>query len=62
MSLKDQTVGFVATPEDMRALQEYIQLFSGEERVIANTCAFMAWNLACKIAQQEHDTREEETA
>jgi hypothetical protein len=58
MSLKDETVGIVATPEDFAALQRYIQRFSMGERVVASTCAFMAWNLACKIAQQEHDARE----
>ena len=58
MSLKDQTVGMFATPEDKDALQRYIQLFSGSEQVVASTCAFMAWNLACKIAQEEHDERE----
>ena len=60
MSLKDHSVGWVTTPKDMDALQQYIQEFSMGERVAASTCAFMAWNLACKIAQQEHDAREEE--
>ena len=58
MSLKDENVSIVATPEDFGALQRYIQRFSMGERVVASTCAFMAWNLACRIAQEEHDARE----
>lgn len=40
-----------ATPKDMKALMAYCDNFTGPgEKVIAFTCAGMAWNLACKIA------------
>lgn len=60
MSLKDQSVGTFWTPDDMATLQQYIEKFNGSERVIANVCAFMAWNLACRIAQEEHNAKEDD--
>jgi hypothetical protein len=46
--------GLFATPEDMKALMQYCErCFSGNERVIAITCAAMALNLAHKLVQQQ---------
>ena len=44
--------GFFSTPEDMESFQKYLSNFSGSEAVVANTCAFMAWNLASKIVDE----------
>ena len=38
-----------ATPEDTKALQDYIALYNGSEGLIANTLAFMSWNLCSKL-------------
>jgi len=48
-----EPVGLFATPDDMKALQDYLALFHGNEAVVANTCAFMAWNLAAKLTATE---------
>ncbi len=45
-------VGMVATPESMKELQDYLSNFSGKEGVMANTVAFMAWNLASKVIDE----------
>ena len=44
--------GMVATPESTKFLGEYISRFSGSEAVVAFTCAGMAWNLACKLQEE----------
>jgi len=41
-------VGIFATPEDVDSLMAYLDKFSGSEKVVAMTCAMMAWNLASK--------------
>jgi hypothetical protein len=38
-----------ATPTTMEELQEYLGRFNGNEAIVAMTCAFMAWNLACHL-------------
>jgi hypothetical protein len=43
----------VATPDDMEALMEYCDRFNGSERLVAITCAAMAWNLAYKMVQKQ---------
>ena len=48
-----QPVGIVHTPKDMDELQDYIGKFNGGEAVAAFTCAWMAWNLACKLTNPE---------
>ena len=48
-----QPVGIVHTPKDMDELQDYICKFNGGEAVAAFTCAYMAWNLACKLTNPE---------
>ena len=45
-------VGLFATPESMDSFQDYLGKFTGSEAVVANTCAFMAWNLASKIIDE----------
>ena len=44
--------GFFATPDNMESLQAYITNLPQQDHVVANTCAFMAWNLACKIVSE----------
>lgn len=51
--------GIIATPESMEALQDYLALFHGNDAVIAQTTAGMAWNLASKIIDEA--IKEEET-
>jgi phenylacetate-coenzyme A ligase PaaK-like adenylate-forming protein len=46
-------IGLFHTPKNMEELQKYLSLFNKNEATIANTCAWMAWNLACKIANEE---------
>lgn len=46
-------IHLVATPDSMDALMDYCERFTGTERVVAMTCAVMAWNLAHKIVQQQ---------
>ena len=50
--------GFVATPDSMEELQEYLSQFSGPEAAIAQTCAWMAWNLASDIIEEYVDLEE----
>ena len=47
-----------ATPENMGALMDYCERFTGQERVIAYACAGMALNLAHKMFEE---ALEEET-
>ena len=55
-----EPVGLFATPDDMKALQDYLALFHGSEAIVANTCAWMAWNLAAKLTNPEPFPREHE--
>ena len=48
-----KTIGLFHTPKDIEELQNYLSLFNKNDATIANTCAWMAWNLACKIANEE---------
>lgn len=45
-------VGLVNTPNDLDELQNYLAKFNGSEAIVAQTCAFMAWNLASKIVDE----------
>ena len=56
-SLKDMTQTLFHTPDNMKALQDYLALFSGGEAVTAQVCAWQAWNLACEYARQEDEDR-----
>ena len=51
--MKIKSVDVFDTPENMRALQDYLSQFSGGEAVVAQTCAWMAWNLAAKLTATE---------
>ena len=53
--MKIKSVDVFDTPENMRALQDYLSQFSGGEAVVAQTCAWMAWNLAAKLTAQESE-------
>lgn len=46
-------INMFATPEDMDALMDYCDRFTGTEKLAAFTCAAMAWNLAHKIVQAQ---------
>lgn len=41
-----------ATPEDMEALMQYCERFTGGERTAAFVAAGMAWNLAYKLVEE----------
>ena len=49
-----QPCELIATPESMEDLQKYLARFSGSEAVVAQTCAFMAWNLACELTKDNN--------
>jgi len=57
--MKIEPVGLFATPDNMKALQDYLALFSGGEAAVAQTCAWMAWNLAAKLTNPEPDPERE---
>ena len=42
-------VGLFATPQDMESLQDYLSNFNGSEGTVAQTAAWMTWNLASKL-------------
>lgn len=42
-----------ATPTDMEGLMKWCELHTGSEKAVATTAAMMAWNLACKIVNDE---------
>lgn len=48
-----QPVGIVHTPKDLQELESYINRFCSSERLVAFTCAYMAWNLAAKLTNPE---------
>jgi hypothetical protein len=45
--------GLFATPESLEQLMEYCQRFTGQERIIAITCATMALNLAHGLVEDK---------
>tara|TARA_R110002074_G_scaffold96979_1_gene210556 strand:- start:46 stop:219 length:174 start_codon:yes stop_codon:yes gene_type:complete len=49
-----QPCELIATPKSMEDLQEYLARFSGSEAIVAQTCAFMAWNLACELTKDNN--------
>lgn len=57
---KIKPVSLFATPSDMKALEDYLALFVGGESIVAHTCAFMAWNLACKITNEDNGVDNDE--
>lgn len=51
MKIKEEKT-FV-TPKDMDDLINRLNSFSGQEKAIAWLAAMMAWNLACKLTNEE---------
>lgn len=51
-----QPLDLVHTPKDLKELDAYISKFHGGEALAAFTCAYMAWNLACKLTNPERRT------
>ena len=49
MVKKLNTVGIYATPESMEDMEAYLKKFSGSDAVIANTCAFMMYNMMAEF-------------
>ena len=45
---------FFHTPDDWDALEAWINLHYGHERLHIMTAACMAWNLACKYVNDEN--------
>lgn len=43
----------VATPDSAQALWSYCEKFTGDEKLVAITCAALAWNLAHKLVQEQ---------
>jgi len=46
-------VGLVATPASLEDFQEYLATFNGTESTVAQVCAWMGWNLAISLMQDE---------
>tara|TARA_R100000951_G_C2529344_1_gene145907 strand:- start:81 stop:257 length:177 start_codon:yes stop_codon:yes gene_type:complete len=56
---KLQPVGIFHTPENVQELQDYLATFTGSDAVIANTAAFMAWNLCAKLTNTPDESEAE---
>ena len=56
---KLQPVGLFHTPESVDELQDYLAQYTGTDAVIAQTAAFMAWNLAARLTSTEEATADE---
>ena len=52
---KIKSVDIFHTPSNMKELQDYLALFNGGDAAVAQTCAWMAWNLAAKITNTKED-------
>lgn len=52
-------VTLFATPESSEEMEDYLSKFNGNEGVVANTCAFMMYNLMCDYIQQTYHHIEE---
>ena len=48
-------MGLFATPKNQDALEEYINLYTGQERVIAHTICGMTWNLVADMIDDAVD-------
>ena len=48
-----QNIGLFYTPTSMEDLQDKLALHYGSEGVVAQTAAWMAWNLASKIIEEQ---------
>ena len=54
-------VGLFATPDSMEDLQEVLSHYNGTEAVVAQTAAWMTWNLASKIIDDAISKSEKQT-
>lgn len=56
---KLQPVGLFHTPNSVEELQAHLAQYTGTDAVIAQTAAFMAWNLCAKLTSTEETTEDE---
>ena len=56
---KLQPVGLFHTPDSVGELQDHLAQYTGTDAVIAQTAAFMAWNLCAKLTSTEETTEDE---
>ena len=56
---KLQPVGLFHTPNSVEELQDHLAQYTGTDAVIAQTAAFMAWNLCAKLTSTEETTADE---
>lgn len=55
MTKKIERIELFHTPKDWNELHAWLAGLSGSERAAALTAAFMAWNLAAKIIEENDD-------
>lgn len=48
-------MGLFATPDSVDALQEYIERFNADEKVVAYTIMGLTWNLCSELTNQEEE-------
>mgnify|MGYP005622516621 FL=1 len=53
MSNKIEPINFAVTPDNWGELHKKIESLSGGEKALAMLYSLMAWNLACKMANEE---------
>ena len=53
--MKYETMDLFATPKSIEEMQDYLAKFNGSEAVIANTCAFMMYNLMVTLINEEKE-------
>ena len=56
---KLQPVNIFYTPNSIEELQDHLAQYTGTDAVIAQTAAFMAWNLCAKLTSTEETTEDE---
>ncbi len=49
MAKKLGKMDLFTTPDDVKALEEYIMMLNGSERAVALTIMGMTWNLCAKL-------------
>lgn len=45
------------TPTSMKDLEDRLESYSGSEKAVAYIAAMMAWNLACKLVNDEAEQK-----
>ena len=55
MKTKLGNMGLFATPDSVDALQEYIERFSGSEKIVAAVVMGMTWNLCAELTSKEEE-------